>query len=543
MPNQNRVPLEGSSRLPLAGARRVGDADPDQQLSVTVIVRRRTDASQPPTVPPTSGPADQRRQLRSAFAAAQGADPADMDRVNAFADEHGLSVDESDQARRSIVLSGTVAAMSAAFGVDLGRYERNDLSYRGREGRVHLPADLEPIVDGVFGLDDRPQASPDFKIGPALDNAAAELAGMAARPEATGDTPFWPPEVAKMYGFPSDVVGTGETIAILELGGGYHDEELAKYFAKLKVPAPRCVAVGLDGAGNHPGEDADGEVLLDIEVTGSIAPGAEIVVYFAPNTDRGFLDALTTAVHSQERPASVVSISWGAPEAHFTDQARKAFDSAFADASALGVTVFCAAGDHGSGDAARDGSAHVDFPASSPNAVACGGTRLRSGPDANVEEVVWNNGDGWATGGGMSDKFSIPAYQQGLEMPQLHGAGSGRGVPDVAGNADSNTGYLCMINGQVVSIGGTSAVAPLYAALFALLGEALGQPIGGMPSRLYTIAGSPGTNVFRDITDGDNGVPDSQFGPATAGYSAGKGWDACTGLGSLNGSALLEALR
>ena len=297
---------------------------------------------------------------------------------------------------------------------------------------------------------------------------------------------------------------------------------------------PTVVAVSVNGATNSPAGDpgsADGEVLLDIEVVGAIAPGARIAVYFAPNTDQGFIDAVTTAVHDQTNAPSVISISWGGSENTWTAQAQAALDQAFADGVALGLTICAASGDNGSGDGVGDGRAHADFPASSPHVLGCGGTRLETGGP----ETVWNDGtNGGATGGGVSDTFGLPDWQSSAGVPPSANPGRrvGRGVPDVSGNADPQTGYSVLVDGRQTTIGGTSAVAPLWAALVALLNEQRGRPIGFLNNVLYR----SGDGALRDVTSGNNDLGDA---PA---YTAGPGWDACTGLGSPNGTALSELL-
>jgi kumamolisin len=313
---------------------------------------------------------------------------------------------------------------------------------------------------------------------------------------------------------------------------------LDSYFAGLGITGPQVVAVGVDGGRNTPAGDpnsADGEVLLDIEVAGALAPGANQFVYFAPNTDRGFLDALTTAVHAEPTPAAI-SISWGAPEDKWTAQARNAFDAALADAAALGVTVTAAAGDNGSADGETDGQQHADFPASSPHILACGGTHLDADATGAVaSETVWNGGaHGGATGGGVSASFPLPSYQEHVGVPTRRGSGgTGRGVPDVAAVADPASGYEVLVDGQQLVFGGTSAVAPLWAALIARLSQALDRQLGLVQTELY--AGAKAGHVqpgFRDITKGNNGA-----------YKAKAGWDACTGLGVPDGEALLNALK
>ena len=280
----------------------------------------------------------------------------------------------------------------------------------------------------------------------------------------------------------------------------------------------------MDHAANKPTGDpngADGEVVLDIEVAGGVAPGAHITVYFAPNTDAGFLNAITTAVHDAKNKPSVVSISWGGPEASWTPQSLKAFDSAFQAAAVMGVTVLAASGDDGSSDGLNDGQAHVDFPASSPHATACGGTRLTTSGQTIAGEQVWNDGaGGGAGGGGVSVAFEAPSWQSGLKSTRKGG------VPDVAADADPQSGYEIRVDGQTAVIGGTSAVAPLWAGLIAIVNAASGKRAGLINPALYAAP-----SALRDVTAGDNGD-----------FEAVEGWDACTGLGSPNGAAIAAAL-
>jgi kumamolisin len=519
-------PVSGSERAPLPGARVVGVADPNERLEVTVrvrsragdqlrgVVKRLTEGRSPASQPPP-------HLTREQFEQAYGADPADLDKVETFAQQHGLVVVEKSGPRRSIVLSGTVAAFNEAFGVDLKTYEHPGGTYRGRTGPVHVPDDLTVIVEGVFGLDDRPQAKPHLRVQGSHGNVQWHAAG----------TSYTPSQVAQLYNFPTGTTGAGQCIALIELGGGFRPADLQAYFQELGIAAaPQVNAVSVDHAKNHPTGDPngpDGEVLLDIEVAGAVAPGARLAVYFAPNTDQGFLDAITTAIHDSQNKPAVISISWGGPEANWTIQAAQAFDQAFQAAAALGVTVCCAAGDDGSADGVADGQAHVDFPASSPFALACGGTRLLASNASITSELVWNDGpSGGATGGGVSRVFALPSWQAGARVPPPPTPGGGRGVPDVAGDADPATGYQVRVDGKEAVIGGTSAVAPLWAALIALINERKGQPAGFINPRLYQ-----GISAFHDITSGNNGA-----------YQAGPGWDACTGLGSPDGTKLLNTL-
>ena len=520
------VQVQGTNRSPAPGATRVGSAEPAEQMSVSIRLRRRPGAPalpDPVTLPPDGG------LTREEFAATYGADPADIERVEEFGREHGLTVEEASVPRRTVRLGGTVAQMGDAFGVDLGRYEVGETSYRGREGHVHVPEDLAPLVEGVFGLDNRRQARPLFQV-------AADPAQVVA--------PLTPPQVARLYDFPLGASAAGQCIGLFEFGGGYHPADISSWFSGHQLSAPPLVSVGVDGGTNSPGSGDDLEVILDIDVSGSVASGAKIAVYFAPWTEQGWVDIVTTAVHDAVNRPSVLSISWGWPEFQTADgltwtaAAMAAVSQTFAEAAALGVTVLAASGDQGSQCQIADDHAHVIYPTSDPNVTSCGGTEIENVSGfGSFTEVLWN--DNGASGGGISDNFVPPSWQASAGVPASvnNSAHHGRGVPDVAGNADPNSGYNLILNGsQVGPVGGTSAVAPLYAGLVALINARLNRPVGYLNPALYGKAEAMG--VFRDITmSGTNG-----FG-GSPGYPVKIGWDATTGLGSINGTKLLCALR
>ena len=304
---------------------------------------------------------------------------------------------------------------------------------------------------------------------PAEGSAGESTEGSGAvSPRAAASTSFTPPQLAKLYDFPTGLDGSGQCIAIVELGGGFRNDDLKAYFAKLGIPLPQVMAVAVDGAHNSPDgnpNSADGEVMLDIEVAAAIAPRAKIAVYFAPNTDRGFLDAITTAIHDTARTPSVISISWGGPEASWTPQAMQTYDQAFQDAATLGVTVCCASGDNGSADMARTGTARPTWT-SRRRARTCwdaAGLTWMQPATPSPSEVVWNDlPHGGAGGGGVSDEFPLPAWQAQAHVPPSANPGGrvGRGVPDVCGDASPRSGYVVRVDGQQMVIGGTSAVAP-----------------------------------------------------------------------------------
>jgi kumamolisin len=520
--SSQRVSLPHSERNAPAGARMMGPVDSGELINVSVILKR----MQPLDLKQMGG----RTLSREEFATKHGADPAAADMVRKFAAAQGLTVDESASSlvRRTIVLRGTAADMQKAFGVELNQYELQDPDgrtqrFRGRQGALMVPSDLANNVEAVLGLDNRPQATAHFrKVGAAGSHAAAHHAANQS---------FTPAQVAQLYNFPTDVTGAGQTIGILELGGGYQTSDLQQYFSKQKLNSPKIVTVSVEGATSSPGDPngPDGEVMLDIEVAASVAPGATIAMYFAPNTDKGFLDAITTAIHDTTNNPSVLSISWGSSESNWTQQAMQAMDQAFQSAAALGITVTVASGDDGSSDGVSDNANHVDFPASSPHVLACGGTRVATSSGSLTGETVWNDmPQGGATGGGVSAVFALPDYQTNSNVPPPSNSIGGRGVPDVSGDADPQSGYQIQVDGESAIFGGTSAVAPLWAGLVARMNQKLGQPVGFLNPKLYSTGVA---QAMRDITNGNNGA-----------FKARLGWDACTGLGSPNGTPLAAVL-
>lgn len=518
--SQSRVVLAGSEKKPYAGELQpvtatavvpaVKPAARMRRITVSVVLSPKAKLLMKRGKP-------QERLTRAAFASRYGADPASVKLVRAFAKEFGLTAEPLGKPGPcTLHLSGSAAAMQKAFGCSLKLHTTASGTYRVREGALCIPQELDGHILAVLGLDNRPQARPHFRV---------------SKPHAV-NTSYTPVQVGALYGFPATATASGQTIGIIELGGGYRSADLTAYFKTLGLPAPVVTAVSVDGGKNTPGNanGADAEVMLDIEVSAAVASGAKIAVYFVPNTDQGFFDAVSTAVHDSVNKPSVISISWGGPESSWTAQAITALDGACQAAAALGVTITVACGDNGSTDGVTGGGNNVDFPASSPHVLACGGTTLVGSGSTITSEVVWNElaiGEG-ATGGGVSAVFPLPVWQQSAGVPPPPAAGGGRGVPDVAGDADPSTGYVIRVDSQTMTIGGTSAVAPLWAGLIALANQQNGAAAGFINPTIYAAAAK---KAFRDITQGNNG-----------GFSAGPGWDACSGQGSPIGSAVINAL-
>lgn len=475
---------------------RIGDVAGSEPIRLTIVLKPHQ-----PIAP--LGP----RLSRQEYGHRHATRPAVIERLVDYVRAQGLTVEHASGEQHCVRLSGTYAQAQSAFEPEgLGRYRFGMRDYICRSGHLHVPPDLAEHIVAVMGFDQRPVAQPHFRIRPRTTTPIAS---------------YTPAQVAARYGFPSDVDGANETIALIELGGGYDPAQISQYFTTLGVRRTGTLeAVAVDGNGNAPtgqANSADGEVQLDIEIAGAVAPAANIAVYFGGNSSRAFLDAVSAAVHDTQRSPSVLSISWGGRESGWATQDLDAMDQLFQTAASLGITICAASGDSGASDGSADGALTVDFPSSSPHVLGCGGTRL---PPQGAE-TAWNDGatEG-ATGGGYSGYFSKPVWQTGNTE-------TGRGVPDVAGDADPATGYVVSIDGEEAVVGGTSAVAPLWAALIALVNQSLGNKAGFVNPALYAAP-----SAFTDITAGNNN-----------GYTCGPGWDPVTGLGTPLGAGIRAALK
>lgn len=430
-----------------------------------------------------------------------------------WAVQHGLLFLGAHDAKRTIRMHGKSKQFANAFDTELQHVHDGGAVYRVNTKDLTLPSAMAQQIEAVLGFDTR-EIARSYRVAAPMARAGTPVGIPAGT--------FTPPQVAQAYGFPVGTSGAGQSIAIIELGGGYRVADLRTYFASLNIPMMWVYGVGVDGGANAPTGDPDGpdgEVMLDVEIVGAVAPNAKIVVYFADNTDEGFSNAILAAVHDTVHQNSVISISWGSAEDQWSDAAVLAMEKAFQQAQDAGITVLVASGDNGSSDGERGN--HADYPASSALVTGCGGTRLTREPNQQYAESVWNDGQqGGAGGGGFSSRFSRPTWQQG-------NANAARGVPDISGNADPESGYDVRVDGQNTTVGGTSAVAPLYAGLVARINQATGTRLGFLNPLLY---GNPG--ACRDVTRGNDGT-----------WKAAAGWDAASGLGSVNGAALLAAAR
>ena len=556
--------VEGSQRRPVKGAMALGPAPHDEVLSVTLVLRPRE------PLPDLSywqshiqGP---RRHLSvEEFATHYGAAADDVATATTFATSHGLHVTDTNVARRTVTVRGTVAQMKTAFGVTLTNYDaplrrhRRKLpsglaperqTYRGYEGGVYLPIELVPAVIAVVGLDNR-------KLGGTNIGDPAKT------------TTITVPEVIKLYDFPTNSA-SGQTVGIFNGGGNYDTTpmtgDIAKYFAGMPagfqtIPDIQQVPPGSNDPSLIGPWDEDLEITQDILIAATVAQGATIAVYLESDDETGWIDWLSKAVMpaAGDPTPSVLTTSWIFAHSDDTDHVaagvQSALSMAFQAAAVRGITIFVAQGDHGSSeglpkdDAGR--SCHVQYAGTDPWVTSCGGTTIGNvaADQSSFDEVAWSDvvpGIGnVATGGGVSDSIPQPDFQHAASVNPISlnpGGGVRRGVPDIAGNASPNSGYPYTVGGMAFTANGTSAVAPLYAGLIAVINAALGQRVGYLNPTLYALGTQLGTDIgirpYRDIRFGDNYLADgAPF------YLSGSGWDACTGWGSVKGSLLLDAFK
>lgn len=456
--------------------------------------------------------------------------------VTQFAKDNGLTVTEANLTSGRVVIRGKTSQFTDAFQTRLTEFEGpGGEIFRAREGSLTVPKSIAPHIIGILGTDNRPAAKSYIVqfAGPEPPPLPQDAPGGPTQPRARSG--YMPNQVADAYNFPKDSMGQGQSVAIIQLGGGLQVADNARYYRDHALKQPKLNIIEVGEAKNSPGQPADSEVHLDSQVIGVVAPEANQNIIFSTNSEKGFVDAILRAAFPErgESPNSAISISWGLAEEGWTKQGITAMNQAFKKAALKGISIFAAAGDDGALNNGRNGRLQTDYPAADPFVTGAGGTRLNLDGSGKIKtEVVWNNRrPNDSGGGGVSEVFEVPEFQKDVGVP-LHASTNkpGRGVPDVTGNADPVTGYIIRVNGSEIVTGGTSAVSPLYSALMMRINGSLGRPLG-VPLNAWLYE-HKGKGFFNDIIVGDNN-----------GYNAGKGWDATSGLGSIDGSKMLAAIK
>lgn len=526
---------------------------PTGTVEVTLVLRH---GAPLPTVEALCAEPPRRPLTHEEFEEKYGTSKKDLATVKRFAKAHDLSITSVQRDRGHVRLAGKPAALQKAFGVDLKRFQHGEVSFLSHTKPVSLSRSLRDVVEWVFGLDTRPLVT----------HSAASLPVPAKQAAQAGLRSYTPEEVARLYRYPA-TQGEGQCVGIIELAGGYKASDLTAYLAKLGVKREAPVDVGPNTPGFSVASNA--EVTMDVELVAATCPKARVVVYNAGSKDYSLHDyhrIFATAISDRVNRPSVLTTSWSFYEGSLIQKGEEAaFERLFREAALLGITVCAASGDLGSQVPTEGNSptsaitvAATSYPAASALVLGCGGTTLEGRGDTIHHERVWNRlgesmsmsprGPAVAAGassGGVSTMNALPLYQRGMNVPecvttswedgvfQVVSRTPGRGVPDVAANADLHTGYQIYFEGQSGVAAGTSAAAPMWAALIVRLNEALGQRVGFLHPRLYALI-SEGAPVLHRITQGGNGAWFASEGAL---------WNACTGLGTPDGEALLAGLR
>jgi kumamolisin len=504
MAAEKRVPIPGTERRIWPGSHRAEPLTSDADVQLTAWLRPQRggelDAAHAQTLGATA-PSQRTYGDRKTLALQTGPDPADVELLRRYCERFGLTL--ADPHWRSVAISGPIERLIHAFGATVAIFEDDSQRrFRHRSEALHVPSEIAAAVHGIFGMHQWPRSR---KLGTLQRHT----------------TPLNAQDVAARYQFP-EADGTGQTIGVVQLRGVFKPEDFDQCMRAQGLTPARPVVKRVDNAAveHEIATTKDLEAALDVQIIGSLAPGARIVVYEAPDDERGFLDAIRAAVFDEEHAPSVLSISYGWPEHLWTPVALRILDDLLTVAALAGVSVFCSSGDNGA-ELDYDGSPHVLAPASSPFAIACGATVIPA--DAQAQEQAWEK-----SGGGFSERFDVPPWQDAARSAASTGSmKAGRGVPDVA--AQEQPGYYVVMDGVELAMGGTSAVAPMWSALTARINQRFGVPIGFFSPILYR---KTDESLFVDVTSGGNGR-----------FQAGAGWDPCTGLGVPVGVAIEKALR
>ncbi len=533
-------------------ASRIGHLDPNHRIDFTVVLCSKTplpaihsaerhgDAAAHGA---TRGAHLSHAELRQTYGAIAGG----VELVEAFAKTFGLEIIEMAPQRRSARIRGRAADVGRAFKTSFEEFELNGHKFFAPVHPPSIPVKWNGVVETVLGLQ---------SLGHAWPQRRSVVHGLPTSTRLHA--------LAKAYAFPSNLDGSGETIGLIEFGGGFYAEDIKQFCAGMGVATPRITVVEVGSGANRPASrrevhefldvvsgtltlaakseqndpfvaaQSTTEVTMDLEILAALAPGAHIVVYFASSDEQGLYHGISRAVHDEQHKPGILSLSWSVPEHTLSKSELHAIEGVLSEAAHLGMTICVSSGDDGALNGSADGKPSVNYPASSPHCLACGGTSGPMDVKGIEEEVVWNTthfGIKGASGGGVSELFQLPAWQEDARVPVGPGGKNGRGVPDVAGLADPRHGCELLVAGRVFASAGTSAVAPLWAALVARLNQALGQRCGHLHPHIYRM-GKERRTALRHVLKGDNGV-----------YRAGKGWNACAGYGTPRGDDLLRDLK
>lgn len=530
-----RVALSGQAVPLIQQAQLLQATNPNQQLNLSIGLQLRSSSALDSLLGALYDPqSPQYRQYLTSdqFNQLFAPTPDQVQQVVSFLQSQGLTVNSVAPNNLLIDASGSVAQVQQAFNVHISNYQLGNRTFYANATPPTVPASISQLITSIGGLDNSVQYQP-------LYRRAIKNIGMRFAPSAGPTRGFGPKDLLGAYNaMPlqnAGILGENQTIALFELDG-YQAADIAQYFQNYGLATPSITNVMVDNFNGSAGQGAI-EVELDIEVAGAMAPHAKQIVYEGPNTVQGLNDTYNRIVHDNK--AQIVSISWGLCEANTGAAELQTLDNIFKQGAAQGISFFAASGDSGAYDCG-DGNLGVDSPAGDPYVTGVGGTNLQLNGGTYGSESAWSNPNdtqrspnGAGGGGGISSTFKQPGWQTGPGVQNQYSNGN-REVPDISADADPATGYAmyctvtnagCPSTGWI-SVGGTSASAPLWAGATALVNQYLqaqGKAVIGFanPALYGLFNAQQQLPAFHDVTTGNNLY-----------YQATTGYDMATGIGT-----------
>ncbi|MBI1305768.1 MAG: S8 family serine peptidase [Bacteroidetes bacterium] len=573
-PNSNHHLLDSLTHLNFRGLTSKKESTDDLPMQVSLVIHSKCkDEDIPDETDFYTDPFNYKHGKREHLNKQYQSDQAAVDKVIKYVQSKGFSVIESSPEEQLIVIEGKRSLMNKFFKVEVQHFHFGSQKITGHQGNYSIPSAINNEVRSVIGLSKMP-----ITRNTAANSGSSGADQSVPKPTViNGINGYTGADFAKFYNFPTEYNGAGECIGIIALGGGYRKDEMTQYFKDNNIsPMPEIIDVEV-GAKNSPGEQGgedflDVEVCLDIQVAAAAAPGAKIAVYFAEPTDYGLLRAIIRSVHDGKNKPSVVSVSLGNYESHYSQNMLIEYNRAFRCAAHYGMTILCSAGNFGATNYNMNSTLkelsqlglNVQYPASSPYVLCVGGTSVTIDSGKITKEKIWNSPYEFdnpytneiekipfgtmSTGGGFSTLFKISQQMMKLIRESNDSLWPEyRGIPDVSANADpSQNGYLVYCDGAKFITGGTSAATPLWAALTARIFQALERRFFMTPILYLLRKISINHPEFQfkglnPISEGDNIVSNEMV---LMGYRAKQNdWSPCGGLGSPNGSELLDELR
>ncbi len=538
---QNSPFVLTSQSVPLVSrAHMVGPAGAQQQLNLSVGLRLRNQSDLASLLSDLNNPRSSRYHqylTPQEFAAQFGPSADQMQQVKDYLQQQGLTVTSVSPNGLLIDATSTVSQAEAAFQVTINNYALGANAFFANANPPVIPGSLSSIIASIGGLDNSVKMHPLYHLsGPTHSKPRPNFAGHSKASPHAAQSGFGPSDLSGAYDAAplqtSGLQGSGQTVAVFELDG-YQSSDITQYLQNYSLGTPSISNVLVDGFNGSAGAGAI-EVELDIEVVAAMAPKANQIVYEGPNSTQGVNDTYNKIV--TDNKAQITTISWGECEAQSGNAELQTLDNIFSQGAAEGIAMYAASGDSGAYDC-NDTNLAVDSPAGDPNITGVGGTNLQLNNGAYGSESVWSNPSdtqrspqGAGGGGGISSFFKQPAWQTGPGVKNQYSTGN-REVPDVSADADPASGYAvyCTVSASGcssgwITVGGTSAAAPLWAGSTALINSYLQQQgksrMGFANPVLYGLENSqPQFTPFHDVNSGTN-----LYYPATTGYDEASGW-------------------